>query len=161
MKTFDLFSTNAPVLYPLKTSENFRFSDVFSGYGSGAFVENELICLEIIVKYQTALFLELLLVCPDAVRQKAMTGTTWIGEKTWLAWSLRQGWLMLAWRDKLKGSLCTFVKNINLGKNWYDTSIKLSPYYDRSKLFWRKTLVNVQNKYFRENFPAILQQQIT
>ena len=39
--------------------------------------------------------------------------------------------------------------------------MKLSPYYDRSKLFWRKTLVNVQNKYFRENFHAILQQQIT
>ena len=75
LKKFDLFSTNAPVLHPLKTSENFRFSDVFSGYGSGTFVENGLICLEIIVKYQIALFLELLLVCPDAVRQKTMTGT--------------------------------------------------------------------------------------
>ena len=75
LKKFDLFSTNAPVLHPLKTSESFRFSDVFSGYGSGTFVENGLICLEIIVKYQIALFLELPLVCPDAVRQKTMTGT--------------------------------------------------------------------------------------
>ena len=26
------FSANVPLLYPLKTSENRRFSDVFSGY---------------------------------------------------------------------------------------------------------------------------------
>ena len=34
------FSTNVPLLYPLKTSENFRFSDVFRGYRSGTLVEN-------------------------------------------------------------------------------------------------------------------------
>ena len=33
------FSTNVPLLYPLKTSENFRFSDVFRGYRSGTLVE--------------------------------------------------------------------------------------------------------------------------
>ena len=35
------FSTNVPLLYPLKT-ENFRFSDVFRGYRSGTLVENGL-----------------------------------------------------------------------------------------------------------------------
>ena len=67
---------------------------------------------------------------------------------------------MLASRDKLKGSLYTFVKNINLRKNRYDISIKLSPYYDRSKLFWRKTLVNLQKKHFRKKV-QIFQQQFT
>ena len=37
-----LFSTSVPLLYPLKTSKNLRFSDVFRGYGSGTLVENEL-----------------------------------------------------------------------------------------------------------------------
>ena len=37
------FSTNVPLLYPLKTLENLRFSDVFRGYRSGTLVENELI----------------------------------------------------------------------------------------------------------------------
>ena len=37
------FSTNAPLLYPPKTSENRRFSDVFRGYRSGTLVENGLI----------------------------------------------------------------------------------------------------------------------
>ena len=36
------FSTNVPLLYPLKTSENLWFSDVFRGYGSGTLVENGL-----------------------------------------------------------------------------------------------------------------------
>ena len=36
----NLFSANAPLLYPLKTSENRRFSDVFRGYRSGTLVEN-------------------------------------------------------------------------------------------------------------------------
>ena len=36
------FSTNVPLLYPLKTSENQRFSDVFRGYRSGTLIENEL-----------------------------------------------------------------------------------------------------------------------
>ena len=39
---FNLFSTNAPLLCPLKTSENWRFPDDFSGYRSGTLVENEL-----------------------------------------------------------------------------------------------------------------------
>ena len=34
------FSTNVPLLYSLKTSENLRFSDVFRGYRSGKLVEN-------------------------------------------------------------------------------------------------------------------------
>ena len=41
---FNPFSTNVPLLYPLKTSENLRFSDVFRGYRSGTLVENELKC---------------------------------------------------------------------------------------------------------------------
>ena len=36
------FSSNIPLLYPLKTSENQRFSEVFRGYRSGTFVENGL-----------------------------------------------------------------------------------------------------------------------
>ena len=35
------FSTNVPLLYPLKTSEILRFSGVFRGYGSEILVENE------------------------------------------------------------------------------------------------------------------------
>ena len=35
--------TNVPLLYPLKTSENRRFSDVFKGYRSGTLVVNGLI----------------------------------------------------------------------------------------------------------------------
>ena len=44
------FSTNVPLLYPLKTSENLRFSNIFSRYRSGTLVENELItnlCLKL------------------------------------------------------------------------------------------------------------------
>ena len=40
---FNPFSTNVPLLYPLKTSENLWFSDVFKGYRSGTLVENGLI----------------------------------------------------------------------------------------------------------------------
>ena len=36
------YSTNVPLPYPLKVSENFRFSDVFKGYRSGKLVENGL-----------------------------------------------------------------------------------------------------------------------
>ena len=36
------FSINAPLLYPLKTSENMRFSDAFRGYRRGKLVENRL-----------------------------------------------------------------------------------------------------------------------
>ena len=35
------FSTNVPLLYPLKTAEILRFSGVFRGYGSEILVENE------------------------------------------------------------------------------------------------------------------------
>ena len=35
-------STKVPLLYPLKTSENRRFLDVFRGYRSGTLVENGL-----------------------------------------------------------------------------------------------------------------------
>ena len=38
----NLFLTNVPLLYPLKTSEKLRFSDVFRGYRSGTLVENGL-----------------------------------------------------------------------------------------------------------------------
>ena len=37
-----LLDPNVALLYPLKTSENPRFSDVFSGYRSGTLVENGL-----------------------------------------------------------------------------------------------------------------------
>ena len=40
--SFNPFLTNASLLYPLKTSENLRFSDVFRGYRSGTLVENGL-----------------------------------------------------------------------------------------------------------------------
>ena len=36
------FSTSVPLLYPLKTSENLQFSDVFREYRSGTLVENGL-----------------------------------------------------------------------------------------------------------------------
>ena len=39
--SFNPFSTNVPLLYPLKTSENLRFSDVFRGYRSATLVANE------------------------------------------------------------------------------------------------------------------------
>ena len=38
-----IFSTNVPLLYPLKTSENRRFCDVFRGYRSATLAENGLI----------------------------------------------------------------------------------------------------------------------
>ena len=38
--SFNSFSTNVPLLYPLKTSENLRFFDVFRWYRSGTLVEN-------------------------------------------------------------------------------------------------------------------------
>ena len=38
----NLFLTNVPPLYPLKTSENQRFSFDFRGYRSGILVENGL-----------------------------------------------------------------------------------------------------------------------
>ena len=63
-----------------------------------------------------------------------------------ISWSLRYGWLMLAWRGKLKGGLYTLVKRIILRRNWFDVSIKLWPYYDCSKLFLQKTLVNLRKK---------------
>ena len=36
----NLFLTNILLPYPLKTSENQRFSDVFRGYRTGTLVEN-------------------------------------------------------------------------------------------------------------------------
>ena len=41
-KWLNLFSTNVPLLYPQKTSENLRFSDILRGYRSGTLVENGL-----------------------------------------------------------------------------------------------------------------------
>ena len=40
---FNAFSTNVPLLKPLKTSENWKLPDVFREYRSGTFVENGLI----------------------------------------------------------------------------------------------------------------------
>ena len=37
---FNPFSLNVPFLYPMKTSENRRCSDVFRGYRSRALIEN-------------------------------------------------------------------------------------------------------------------------
>ena len=37
------FSTNIPLPYPLKTSENLAFSDIFRVYRSGTLLENRLI----------------------------------------------------------------------------------------------------------------------
>ena len=37
------FLANVPLLYPLKTSENLRLSDVSRGYRSGTLVKNGLI----------------------------------------------------------------------------------------------------------------------
>ena len=36
------FSSNVPLLYQLKTSENLRYSDIFKRYRSGTLVENGL-----------------------------------------------------------------------------------------------------------------------
>ena len=44
VKFINPFSTNVPLLYPLKT-ENLRFSDVFRKYRSETLVENGLIHL--------------------------------------------------------------------------------------------------------------------
>ena len=41
-QNFNPFSSNAPLLYPLKTSENLRFSDIFRGYRIGTLLENGL-----------------------------------------------------------------------------------------------------------------------
>ena len=41
-KYINPFSTNVPLLYPLKTSENRRLFDVFRGYRSETLVENGL-----------------------------------------------------------------------------------------------------------------------
>ena len=45
------FSTNAPLLNPLNTPENRRFSDVFRGYRNGTLVDNGLSKLEIVGKF--------------------------------------------------------------------------------------------------------------
>ena len=37
-----LFSSNVPLLYPLKTSENRKSSNIFRGYRSGTLIENGL-----------------------------------------------------------------------------------------------------------------------
>ena len=42
-KKINLFQANVPFLYPLKTSENRRFSDVFRGYKKGTLIWNGLI----------------------------------------------------------------------------------------------------------------------
>lgn len=57
---------------------------------------------------------------------------------------------MLAWRSKLKGSIYTLVKRIALRQNLYNVSIILYPYYDCSKLFRQKSLVNLRMKYFTQ-----------
>ena len=46
LKQFELnpFSTNVPFLYPLKISQNLRFSDVFRGYRSETLVEKWVKC---------------------------------------------------------------------------------------------------------------------
>ena len=44
------YSTNVPLLYPLKTSEKQRFSDVFRGYRSRTLVENGLMLIPIFGK---------------------------------------------------------------------------------------------------------------
>ena len=36
------FLANVPILYPLKTPENQRFSDIFTGYKLGTLARNEL-----------------------------------------------------------------------------------------------------------------------
>ena len=48
---FNRFTTNVPLLCPLKISENLWFSDIFREYRSGTFVENELM-----IKYQNESF---------------------------------------------------------------------------------------------------------
>ena len=53
INVFYPFSTNVPLLYPLKTSENLRFTDVFRGYRSGTLVESGLsfkfFCVSILI----------------------------------------------------------------------------------------------------------------
>ena len=44
---FNPFSTNVRLIYPLKTLENLRFSDVFREYRSGTLFEDGLMKLEL------------------------------------------------------------------------------------------------------------------
>ena len=55
IKRINPFSTNVPLLYPLKTTENLRFSDVFRGYRSGTLVENGLTNFSSSLKFQGSL----------------------------------------------------------------------------------------------------------
>ena len=50
------FSTNAPLLYPLRTSENRGVSDVFRRYRSGTLVENGLMTFDPILSYYGTYF---------------------------------------------------------------------------------------------------------
>ena len=50
------FSTNVPLLFPLKTSENLRFSDVFRGYKSGTLIEYGLIRKKVIIAVNLVAF---------------------------------------------------------------------------------------------------------
>ena len=43
------FQANAPILYPLKTSENLWFSGVFRGYKMGTLARNGLITENVLV----------------------------------------------------------------------------------------------------------------
>ena len=43
LKYFNPFSTNVQLLYPLKISEDLRFSDIFREFRSGVLAENGLI----------------------------------------------------------------------------------------------------------------------
>ena len=48
------FSTNAPLLHPLKTSENLRFSHLIKGYRSGTLVQNGLIIQTMFHTYEAS-----------------------------------------------------------------------------------------------------------
>ena len=53
---FNLFQVNVPFLYPLKTSENQRFSDAFRGYKKGALTWNRLIRFSFLSYLQNQFF---------------------------------------------------------------------------------------------------------
>ena len=50
------FSTNVPLLFLLKTSENLRFSAVFRGYKSGTLIEYGLIRKKVIIAVNLVAF---------------------------------------------------------------------------------------------------------
>lgn len=97
-----------------------------------------MICLELFEQYQVAILLELLLVFPYLKCQKATKSTVWIREKTLVDMITEIQVVDANLRRKIERKCPHFCKNIILRRNLFDVSMKLCPYYDFSKPFWKK-----------------------